>query len=404
MKGLFKKSKGSKKQNKYKDSLPHCGACGLSKQCFSPRMEVAGNGRKQVLFVLDAPSESDDRLGEPCVGESGDLLRDTLMELGESLDECWTTYSVICSPSGENLQSKHVDACRPNLLKTIKELDPKVVVLFGMRAIRSLIGIEWKRNLGKQQKWAGWQIPNTNFNLWVCPVWDPKFLIQKDKNEMHMKEFRDQLEAVFDLERQPRPNKPSLDDLEQQVDIITDGKKARQRLRELISAEGLLAFDYETTGLKPDKDEHEIVSCSFCLNGDDTFAMMIDERSKRVLSKVLQNEKLGKIASNLKFEERWTRAKLGHGVANWYWDTMITSHILDNRSGITSVKFQSFVHLGVGGYDETIKPYLKGKDSKDANSLNRVHEIEEDKLLLYNGLDSLLEYKVCEYQKQFFNM
>ena len=123
------------------------------------------------------------------------------------------------------------------------------------------------------------------------------------------------------------------------------------------------------------------------------------ESLKEALSKVLRNPKLKKVASNLKFEERWTRAKLGYSVAGWAWDTMLAAHCLDNRSGITSIKFQAFVLLGIADYASHIEPYLKTKYS---NELNRIEELDEDELLLYNGLDSLLEYKVMEKQREEF--
>ena len=116
-----------------------------------------------------------------------------------------------------------------------------------------------------------------------------------------------------------------------------------------------------------------------------------------MLSKVLRNPQLEKIASNMKYEERWTRAKLGHGVTNWGWDTMLAAHMLDNRGGISSVKFQAFVHLGIGNYSSHIENYLK---TDSANDLNRIHELDMKDLLMYNGLDSLLEFMVMKKQKE----
>ncbi|NIS13859.1 MAG: hypothetical protein GWN12_18870 [Thermoplasmata archaeon] len=76
---------------------------------------------------------------------------------------------------------------------------------------------------------------------------------------------------------------------------------------------------------------------------------------------------------------------------------MQAAHILDNRRGITSIKFQAFVLLGIGEYNARVEQYL---ESETANSLNRIAEIDTRDLLLYNGLDSLLEYKVAEIQKE----
>lgn len=101
----------------------------------------------------------------------------------------------------------------------------------------------------------------------------------------------------------------------------------------------------------------------------------------------------------MKFEERWTVAKLGCKVRGWHWDTMLAAHILDNRSGITSLKFQAFVHLGISDYDSHISPFLY---SKHPNETNRIDQVDDKSLLLYNGLDSLLEYLIMKKQKAIF--
>jgi len=65
---------------------------------------------------------------------------------------------------------------------------------------------------------------------------------------------------------------------------------------------------------------------------------------------------------------------------------------LDQRPYITSIKFQSFVLLGNESYDDHITKYFR---KTDKNGLNAIHEIDLKELLIYNGLDSLLEYKVA---------
>ncbi len=212
---------------------------------------------------------------------------------------------------------------------------------------------------------------------------------------MLVKMFRQHLQRAFELEKGEAAPVASLQALQEKVEVVRHKDTGLRKLRRLARMRGLLAFDYETTGLKPDRREHEIVSCGFCLNGKDTWACMIDSSLHEALSQVLRSEGLLKIASNLKFEERWTRAKLGHGVGGWYWDTMQAAHVLDNRSGITSVKFQAYIHLGVGDYESAVSPFLHTKSS---NGLNRIREANLHELLLYNGLDSLLEYRVAQKQ------
>lgn len=209
--------------------------------------------------------------------------------------------------------------------------------------------------------------------------------------------FHNHLQRAIKLERKAR-NFLTTKQLQERVEVIMEERLIRARLRDLLKEEGRLAFDYETTGLKPERKEQRIVSCSFCLEGMDTFAFPTDsDKVMSLLSRVLRRPELAKIASNLKFEERWTLVKMGHGVANWYWDTMLAAHVHDNRPRITSVKFQAFVHLGVADYSSHIHPYLK---AENANGLNRIHEIDQRDILVYNGMDALLEYLVMEKQME----
>jgi hypothetical protein len=76
---------------------------------------------------------------------------------------------------------------------------------------------------------------------------------------------------------------------------------------------------------------------------------------------------------------------------------MIAAHVLDNRKGVTGLKFQAFAQLGQGKYNTHIESLL---EAKDKTHINRIHEIDMGDLLLYNGLDSLLEYKLAMKQRK----
>ena len=76
---------------------------------------------------------------------------------------------------------------------------------------------------------------------------------------------------------------------------------------------------------------------------------------------------------------------------------MQAAHILDNRPGITGLKFQSYVQFGVLGYDDDAAPYLKSADSYGVNRIMELIGTKEgsQKLLLYNGIDSLMAYRLA---------
>jgi len=104
----------------------------------------------------------------------------------------------------------------------------------------------------------------------------------------------------------------------------------------------------------------------------------------------------------MKFEEIWSAEILGQPVQNWGFDSMLAAHILDNRTGISGLKFQTYVNFGIIDYDSDINQYLKA--TRDgANSFNKVRELAETergrkKLLTYCALDSLYEYRLATKQ------
>ena len=182
-------------------------------------------------------------------------------------------------------------------------------------------------------------------------------------------------------------------DYESQVERVGVSKAARF-LREVIRRGGRASWDLECTTLKPESGEAEIVCCAVCWEGKKTFAFpwhgeVIEAMRDFLLSPVK------KIAANMKYEDRFVSRKLGVEVKNWHFDTMQAAHIEDNREGVTSLKFQAFVRLGQGGYDEHIESYLKSKNSNKANQIKRLSMRE---LLLYCGMDALLEFKLAEIQ------
>lgn len=377
--------------------IAECGTCGLLKCCNSPQMPVSGKGKRKVLITGEAPGEFEDKENLQFVGKSGQRLHKTLDKLGIDLRrDCWVTNSVICRPQtreGKNRKptDREIGYCRPNLIKTIKQYQPDVVILLGGVPLTSLIKPMFEGTMGGVRKWAGFQIPLQKYNCWVCPTYHPSWLLRE---EMPVKDlvFEEHLKAAFKLKGKPWEEIP---DYKSKIELIFKPREAALILKEWSKSAKLAAWDYETTCLKPEYEGAEIVSCSICKDGERTIAYPWSGEAIDATFKFLQSP-CGKIASNMKFEERWTRFFFGTGVKNWDLDTMIASHWLDQRSGITSIKFQAFVMLGVPSWNEHISPYLK---STDGSHINRVKQLDIKSLLQYNGLDSLYEYLVADRQK-----
>jgi uracil-DNA glycosylase len=376
--------------------LPKCGECGLYRTCKSKKMVPFGKGRRKILIVGEAPGHTEDEVGRPFVGKAGQYLRQRLRKFGINPDtDCLITNALICRPIDNKITDQRmIEYCRPNLLKTLQEFDPNVVILLGGPAHKSLLGHLWKENVGAVTRWVGWKIPCQRYNCWVCPTYHPSYLMRQD-NVVLDRMFEQHLEAALEL----ADNKPwkQIPDYKSKVTVEYDPHTAAKLVRRVIKEGKPTAFDYETSALKPDGPNARIVCCSVS-NGAVTVAYPWQGEAITATKELIVSD-VPKIASNMKFEDRWTWKHLKCQVNNWDWDTMLAAHVLDNRPEITSIKFQAFVRLGVEPYNDHIAPYLESKEP-GGNSLNRIKEVDMNDLLVYCGLDSLLEWKVAKAQKE----
>lgn len=372
-------------------ALPQCGLCGLYKGAETPKMPSVGAGRRKILFVSEAPGEAEDIAGNPFIGKNAGMLRKVLYANRVKLDDCTMTNSIICRPPQGSIE-RYVECCRPNLLKTIRTVKPNVIVLLGGMAVRSLVPMERDDSVGSINRWVGWNIPSAEHSAWICPTHHP-FFLRRSRDAVLDRQFSQHLQKAISLEH-VAVTAPKLKDLRDSVQCLKE-RDAWLRLRKLAQEEGTWAVDYETTGLKPDHPKHRIVSCAFS-DGDETFAFLVKPKHRRLLSMVLRSPRILKVAANLKHEERWTISKLGHPVIGWEWDTLLAAHILDNRPNILSLKFQSYVHFGVADYAKNVDRFFQG----DEQGFNRIEQVPTQELLVYNGLDSLLEYKLMEKQRE----
>lgn len=385
-----------------------CGRCGLYRKCQSPRMEPTGKGRKRVLILAEAPGENEDKRGIQLVGNAGEELIGLLSRIKVNMrKDCWLDNTLRCRPTDEHGKNRkptkqEIDCCRPNLRKLLLELKPNVVIPLGEAAVRDIVALAWKDGeVDDISTWAGRQIPSIALNTWICPTYHPSFLVRA-KGERRAEASLIEMFMVEHLHRAfQHKDKPwqKIPDYASKVFVYqkeTDAVMALAVMVGLAEKENRpLAFDYETTCLKPHAKTSEILCCGV---SDGQTAVVYPWHGKMIhATKSMLRSPVPKIGANIKFEQGWTRSKLGITVKNWTWDTMLGAHWLDCRRGTKSLKFQAFVRLGMGDYNSHIEDYLQSKD-RTGYGLNRAKEIEPKQLMLYCGLDAFLEWHVAHYQ------
>ena len=81
-----------------------------------------------IFITGEAPGAEEVRLGTPFIGRSGQLLRKLL----EDIPEYYLTNIVKCRPpNNRNPNQKEIEACRPKLIKELKQYSPSIIVLVG---------------------------------------------------------------------------------------------------------------------------------------------------------------------------------------------------------------------------------------------------------------------------------
>ena len=381
-----------------------CASCGLYQNCLSPKMKPHGKGRKRILTLGEGPGETEDARGKQWQGKVGRKLSRVLKSLGVDLfEDCWSINAVNCRPPKNRTPTNYeISCCRSSILALIKEKKPHMIIALGNSAVESIIGHSWKQNIGGISKWRGWTIPDREIGAWICPVFHPSFVVrQSGFPEVETIWLQDLKNALMCLDK-PFPKHRD----ERKGVIHVPDREVVPVLKHITSKyTGDVAFiDYETTGLKPHAFGHRIVCTSISPDPHEVYVFMgpKTKRTKGALADFLQSARVGKAASNMKFEHAWGLVRLGAHTQPWVWDTMIAAHVLDNRPGISSIKFQAYVHLGVADYSSHISPFLEGKapgeNPKSENAINRIFElIDQDggeELRTYCALDSLYEHQV----------
>jgi uracil-DNA glycosylase family 4 len=284
----------------------NCLGCGLYKHSSHPKIKVSGEGRKRILIIGEYSTDSDDQYGTAFAGDEGEYLRRTLKFENVSLNlDCWKINAVRCKNQtfGKNPTQIQINACRPYIEKIVKQLKPKLILVMGDIAITSLFGEDFSNRT--TTRWRGYCIPDEKFKCNIVPLYPPSHVLrfEKDKNLKTTFE-RDLKSAIRCLETAEFEWK----DYEQYVTPIKDFNRVVTLLKRILKRKAKIAYDYETTGLKPFKQGHKIVSIGVAVTPTKAFAFPYQWKSfwtksefleiKRLWKAILADKEIEKIAQN----------------------------------------------------------------------------------------------------------
>ncbi len=138
-----------------------------------------GNPKAEIMFIGEAPGAEEDKTGKPFVGQAGKLLDEMISYIGLSrIKNIYITNVVFWRPPGNRTpNSQEISACLPLTRKHIKLINPKVIILMGNVAAKSLLstneGISKVRE--KNLKYLDEQ---ANLSIPVKAIFHPAYLLR----------------------------------------------------------------------------------------------------------------------------------------------------------------------------------------------------------------------------------
>lgn len=401
----------------------NCASCGAYMHCRSAKLE-GKVGTNDVLLILPQPTETEDVMG--CgYGEEYVWLSRQLNDVGICYNDCSRINLTGCYGG----KDKHnIQYCRSRVDDFVRLHKPKLVIAFGSDALECTVGTEWTRALGDIEKWHSFTLPFRRWHdgTWLVHVESPHEIVMNEnfyKNEkwknaksfsekveavtrtgfyrMHVRNLKEGIRNAYLKSREPIPVRPETKVTpyvlnEEEALIFLE--KNYMYLKENPNA--ILTFDLETNMLKAYNNNAKVYSCAVL--ADKTLgsgAFRITEKTKQAFVRLF-TLKPKVCGANVKFDYVWNVVKLGMNPDdfNIHFDTVLMAHLLDNRDGVTSLKFNTYIFFGIT-YESDAHEYLES-EGVGCNAENRIFDAPEYTILFYNALDVIYTDAVMMEQEK----
>lgn len=148
---------------------------------------VFGNGpvTADMVFIAEAPGESEDESGETLCGQAGRLFDKLLAAAGIKRVDVFTINLVMCRPPGNRDPTKaELTACLDRLHRQVYLIDPMFIFTIGKIAMTSLLKGDWKAITEEHGKIGTLKMPGILMNQIeypVMPLLAPGYILREDR-------------------------------------------------------------------------------------------------------------------------------------------------------------------------------------------------------------------------------
>jgi len=356
---------------KHPDAL--CEECPLYSRPCAPTQSPQ---KPKAAIVSRSPGYHEAIAGKPFSGPSGKVLDHLLKMNGVSRGEVLVTNTVLCAPDDAVVPPEAIKACAPRLRKELSGID--LVIACGREAVNELIG------RGSIDNYRGYRIEQSGRT--VVAANNPALVLRDDSTFPNLKR---------DFRRAFHPDPPPTLPI---VEVIEDGKEARDAIDFLSANEGRVAGDIETRGGITHKAT--LISVQFSIDGITSY--VFGERSRlwedgdflsHYIKPYLESPRHSFVWHGGKFDSKILRHSYGIQ-ARVDHDTMLLSYTLDERSGTDE-------RIGVHGLDYLLMDEF-GWPKYSSSAIEKTKKTgivtDYDEFYRYAGMDVGGTYQLLQLQ------
>jgi uracil-DNA glycosylase len=187
-------------REKHDRECPHC----TSATYHTRTVFGEGNCEAVLMFVGEAPGETEDQMGRPFVGRAGQKLDEMIRAIGFQREDVYIANVLKSRPPENRTPLQHeVDRCGPYLIEQIRIIRPRVLVTLGGPATKLLLATElgitrlrgvWA-SLELHDGGAGNYPSGNTIHIPVMPTFHPAYLLRNYTAETRRQVWSD-LQAV----------------------------------------------------------------------------------------------------------------------------------------------------------------------------------------------------------------
>lgn len=362
-----------------------------------------GPSDPKLMFVGEAPGQSEEYTGQPFVGPTGQLLDEICREIGIDRREVYITNVVKWRPPDNKLKrlseiGVDIDHCIAQLWEEVNAVKPNCIVGFGNLPLKALCG---KGNGFKGiMKWRGSILPSTGMDYKVVATIHPAALLhaggeleddryQGGKKKGPLKHSWRHILKLDLLRAREESQSSRYDPPERVVEIARDSVQL-QRFLDLYAGKDIVSVDIEVVKSIPFcvglafNNWHAIsIPLLDCFSWQNLEGIHDHELAAMwMLVARLLDSGIKVIGQNFKFDQRQLARACGFNVRNFYVDTSLLAHAIHPE-------FPKALDFTTSIY--TRQPYYKDEGREFDWKRDKI-----DKFLHYNGMDACVTFEVFE--------